>query len=152
MKTIDGSVVQGEKSLVIIKQTPHVGRRVETANNPDGKRPIEAKKMYSSLSAGKGAERSVDDSRGRDLNKAFRGKISSSTVSSFYRRCGCDACRESCPGLLPVHIPAEVGVNGAESHLAVFGVYEVQAGSLAGLVGVVDWWADSHRCCRAGVG
>lgn len=108
--------------------------------------------MYSSLSADKGAERSVDDSRGRDSNKASRGKISGSTVSSFYRRCGCDVYRESCPGLLPVHVPAEVGVNGAESHLAVCGVYEVQAGSLAGLVGVVYWWADSHRRCCSGIG
>lgn len=43
-------------------------------------------------------------------------------------------------------------MNGAEFHLSVFGVQQVQSGSLASLIGVVNRRADSDRCCCARVG
>lgn len=43
-------------------------------------------------------------------------------------------------------------MNGAESHLSIVSVHQVKAGSLAGLIGVVDRRADGNRgrCARIG--
>lgn len=40
-------------------------------------------------------------------------------------------------------------MNRAELHFSIVGVQEVESGSLAGLIGVINRRADSHRRCGA---
>ena len=42
-------------------------------------------------------------------------------------------------------------MDGTEFHFPVVGVLEVEAGALAGLVGIVNGWADGNGGCCAGV-